>query len=311
MIISLFAGGCHDRQETNRYAVAVLPTPAWNTSSFPALFGGADGKTLRLDRCEQMRELEFVALPGSLFTIEETIANGPNLIFRVTSREYPYPTATGYFIDSRFVKTLKTAPPERLRELPPRRKVIANLLAAKGSIYVWGGNCRRGIPQLLDFFPPAAAVSPRMKMRWTLQGVDCSGLLFEATNGFTPRNVSGLFGYGQPVAIQGLTSTQIMARVEPLDLIVRQRHVQIILDRQWVIESRLGCRSRNGGVVVRPLREVLTELMGSRTPLNDPVAIRDRGEKGFVIRRWYKGEIRTSSGCGGAAPPQPTASGPG
>jgi len=290
VFISLLAGGCHDRQDTDRYALAVLPTPVWNTKSFPALFGGADGKTLRLDRCEQMRGLEFVALPGTPFSIEETIANGPNLIFRVTSRDYPYPMAAGYFIDSRFVKTLRTAPPELARQLPPRRMVIANLLAAKRSIYVWGGNYRQGIPQMLAFFPPAAAVSAQLKKRWTLQGVDCSGLLYEATNGVTPRNVSALFGYGQPVAIQGLTAAQVMAQVEPLDLIVRQRHVQIILDRQWVIESRLGCRAKNGGVVVRPLREVLAELMRSRMPLNDPVAIRDRGEKGFVIRRWYKGE---------------------
>jgi hypothetical protein len=236
-----------------------------------------------------MRELEFVAFPGTMFTIEETIANGPHQIFRVTSREYPYPTATGYFIDSRFVKTQRTAPPERPRELPTRQKVIANLLSAKGSIYVWGGNYRRGVPQLLHFFPPAAAVSPRLEKRWTLQGVDCSGLLYEATNGFTPRNVSGLFGYGQPVAIEGLTAAQIMARVEPLDLIVRQRHVQIVLDRQWVIESRLGCRARNEGVVVRPLREVLAELMGRRIPVNDPGAPGDMGKE-FVIRRWYKGD---------------------
>ncbi len=289
-ILLLLIPGTLLAEEHPLYAVAELPTPVWNIPTFPTIFGGPDGATLRLDHCGQMRGLEFVALPGSVFTIKETIASGTTVIFRVTSRDYPYPAKTGYFIDSRFVKTVSTVPPEQPRLLPPKETVVANLLAARGSIYVWGGNYRSGIPKMLALYPPAPALSPEQKKRWTLQGVDCSGLLYEATNGTTPRNVSALLTYGQAVAIAGLTIEQIMEKVAPLDLIVRQRHVQIILDRQRVIESRLGCKQKNGGVVIRPLREVLTELMESRAPTDDPTDAAAGGGRTFVIRRWYKGE---------------------
>ena len=52
-----------------KYAVARLPTPVFSTPELGGLFGGADGVTLRLDRCGQLRSLEFVALPGTVFDI--------------------------------------------------------------------------------------------------------------------------------------------------------------------------------------------------------------------------------------------------
>jgi hypothetical protein len=122
---------------------------------------------------------------------------------------------------------------------------------------------------------------------WQLAGVDCSGLLYEATNGFTPRNTFSLVEYGRSVPIAGLDPVKIVERLEPLDLIVWSGHVMIVLDRERLIESRLDSGGKGGGVRVRPLREALAELMKGRVPLDDYKAVTANWEKGFVIRRWY------------------------
>jgi hypothetical protein len=278
---------CFAGQPAPRYAVAQSPTPVLNTPEIAAVFG----KTLRTDSCGQLRAMEFVALPGTVFTIEAVVTKGTLTLYRVTSADYPYPRQSGYFIDSRFVRVTEKKPPERTRQLPPKETVIDNLLAAKGSRYVWGGNCRNGLPGMLSLYPPAesASLTPDTAALRQLRGVDCSGLLYEATNGFTPRNTSALSGYGKAVGIAGLGAERIIERVEPLDLIVWQGHVIIILDRELTIESRLDCGGTKGGVVVRPLRETLAGVMQGRVALNDLGDAGERGKKGFVIRRWYAG----------------------
>lgn len=271
------------------YAVALSPTPVLNTPDFAAVFGGRDGKTLRLDGCGQIRETEFVALTGTVFRIEETIKRGGPVIFRVTTDDYPYPTKKGYFIDSRFVRTSADPIPPRPINLPPRRTVIDKLLAAQGKRYVWGGNMREGIPRLLSLYPPAGSLPlpPATAELWQLAGVDCSGLLYEATGGYTPRNTSSLIVYGAPVPVKGLDVAQIIRLVEPLDLIVWQGHVMIILDSERIIESRLDCHGNGGGVRVRSLREALIDIRKSRFPLDNYPAVAERGFRGFVIRRWF------------------------
>jgi hypothetical protein len=272
-----------------------------NTADFAAVFGGSDGKSLRLDSSGLVREVEFVALPGTPFRIEGGIVRGGQTIYRVTTDDYPYPAKTGYFIDSRFVKTSGTPPPPRPRPLPSKQKVIDNLLDARGSRYVWGGNFRTGIPQLLFFYPPSpdTSLSDSTREMWQLAGVDCSGLLYEATNGFTPRNTSSLVEYGRSVPLAGLEPMKIVERLKPLDLIVWSGHVMIVLDRERVIESRLGITGKGGGVVVRPLSEALEEIMKGRTPLDDFHEAKAKMVKGFVIRRWYP-----AGHCPGISPVQ-------
>ncbi|HEX9024754.1 MAG TPA: peptidoglycan endopeptidase [Geobacteraceae bacterium] len=272
-----------------RYAVAVLPTPVLNSADFAGVFGGGDGRTLRRDPCGLMREVEFVALPGTVFRVEETLKHHGVDVYRVTTDDYPYPAATGYFIDSRFVTLAETPPPPRPRRLPSRQELIDRLLAAQGSRYVWGGNQRAGIPQLLAFYPPAPGrpLSQTLSDLWQLRGVDCSGLLYEATGGFTPRNTSALVAYGEAVPIRGLDAGEIARRVEPLDLIVWPGHVMIVIDNGRIIESRLDCSGKKGGVMIRPLGGALGELVRSRVPLNDLSGRICIGVRGFVIRRWY------------------------
>ncbi len=271
-----------------RYAVALTPTPVLNTPDFASVFGGRDGKTLHIDGCGLVREMEFVALPGTVFRVEATLERNGQRILRVTTADYPYPAKTGYFIDSRFVATTATEPPPRPRRLPAREAIIARLLSAEGRRYIWGGNVRGGIPELLRLYPPAtgARLDAATRERWELKGLDCSGLLYEATDGFTPRNTSALISFGRGVSIAGLSTAEIVQRVKPLDLITWSGHVLIILDRQRVIESRLDCKGNGGGVQMRPLTEALDEIMTTRTPLDD-YAAGEKGRKGFVIRRWY------------------------
>jgi len=310
LVVSLLAAtSCFAQAPAPGYAVAVLPTPVLNTADFRGVFGGLDGRALRLDKCGQVREMEFVALPGTPFRIEDTIKSADLTVYRVTTDDYLYPTATGYFIDSRFVRLSETPPPPRSRRLPSRQQVIDNLLAARGSRYVWGGNIRAGIPQLLTFYPPAAgaSLSQALSDLWHLRGVDCSGLLYEATDGFTPRNTSSLVSYGEAVQVRGLTAEEIIRRLEPLDLIAWPGHVMIVIDRGHIIESRLDCGGKGGGVKVCPLRNAIVELIKNRVPLNSYSHI-CIGVKGFVVRRWYPRSFTTPAG---AAPPGLFSSGPG
>jgi len=264
------------------YALAILPAPVFHTPDITAIFGG---KTLRLDSCGQIRELEFIAYPGTVFRVEASTVRNGSVIYRVSTDEYPYPTDKGYFIDSRFVKTVVRKPAARLRRLPPRETVLENLIGARGTAYVWGGNFRAGVPQMLDLYPSASG--HQLSAHVQLQGVDCSGLLYEATGGYTPRNTGALINYGSAVYIAGMNGAQIIGKVAPLDLIVWNGHVMIILDRQRVIESRLDCTGKNGGVQIRPLHVLLNEIMRNRIPVDSYEDAAAKGRKGFVIRRWY------------------------
>jgi hypothetical protein len=289
MAALFLAAPCCAHDSPPPYAVAILPTPVLNTPDFAGVFGGPDGQTLRQDSCGLIRALEFVALAGTPFRIEKAITMGNTVVYRVTSDDYPYPCTTGCYIDGRFVTTTEVKPPPRLRRLPTRESVIAGLLAARGSRYVWGGNVRSGIPEMLTFYPPhrQARLSPRERDTWQLRGVDCSGLLYEATGGFTPRNTSALVRFGKSVPVAGLTAADLVRRLEPLDLIAWNGHVLIVLDRERLIESRPDCTGTAGGVRVRPLRGALEEIMKKRKPLDDLVKENAGEGKWFVVRRWY------------------------
>jgi cell wall-associated NlpC family hydrolase len=287
LLLLFFASSSFPSCREPRYAVATLPTPVLNTPDFAGVFGGPDGMSLRTDASGLIRALEFVALPGTPFLIEAVIRQKQGTVYRVATEDYPSPSRTGYFIDSRFVTASDTKPPARRRVLPALTDIIARLLAARGSAYVWGGNLRSGIPEMLSFFSPSSGVllDSRTSDLWQLRGVDCSGLLYEATGGYTPRNTSSLVTYGTAVPIAGLRAADIVRRLEPLDLIVWSGHVLVVLDRQRVIESHLGGNGSSEGVRVSPLQTRLEEIMSYRTPAD--VSGPATAGRVFVIRRWY------------------------
>lgn len=273
--------------DISRFAVAVGPVPVLNIPDPRGVFGGHDGRTLAADRCGQLRALEFVALPGTVFTVLEELAMGEGTIYRVTTGEYPYPSRSGYYIDSRLVRLQESRTPERARLLPVREEIIARLEGMAGLPYVWGGNIPAGVEELLRLYPPAGPLDQTDRRRWQLYGVDCSGLLYAATDGFTPRNTSSLVGYGSPVAVASRSARQIADRLAPLDLIVWAGHVLVVLDRERVIESRLDCDHPERGVVISPLVERLKGVMATRRPMDRLSADPGKAAHEFVVRRWF------------------------
>jgi len=267
------------------FAVAPGYAPVLNTPDFSAVFGGADGKTLLKDNCGQLRAIEFVALPGTVFSIEAELSQGNRKVYRVKTSDYPYPSKRGYFIDARFVRVQGSKPPERVSTLPAQEKIIDSMKKREGSRYVWGGNSAAGIAELLAWYPPAekTVLSQADRNLWMLAGVDCSGLLYEATDGYTPRNTSALLHFGKSVSIAGKSLQAIKALLEPLDLIVWPGHVIIVIDGGNSIESRLACHEPDKGVRIRPLADRLRDIMKKRKPAD---TVQNNREE-FVVRRWY------------------------
>lgn len=268
------------------FGVARSAAPVLNTPAFRSVFGGPDGRTVKTDRCGQVRELEFIALPGTVFTIRARVADGNNTILQVVTDEYPGPAGSVLYVDSRQVELFDDKPPSRLRRLPSKAAVAAALQASAGVPYVWGGNIQSGVAELMTLFY-RGAVPAAAQRHLTLAGLDCSGLLYQATGGWTPRNTSQLVSFGQAVPVGGRSLEEIAGRLEPLDLIVWNGHVIIVLDRETVIESRLECGKKGaGGVVATPLSRRLTEIMRTRRPVDSwPAAGKQRGV--FVVRRWF------------------------
>jgi hypothetical protein len=271
LLLSLFPVAVPAAQAPPRYAVAEGPTPVLNTPEFAKIFSG----DLILDPCQGVRPVEFVALPGTLFKVEGVQQNGGVTVYRVTSKDYPNRSQTGYFVDARFLKVVQGAYPERSRTLPGLSEVQQGLLASVGRSYVWGGNLRDGVELLGKLYPGGD----------TLAGVDCSGMLYEATNGYTPRNSSTLTRFGAPVAVAGLSAEGIAQKLQPLDLIVWKGHVMVVLDRDRIIQSTMGCQG-GGGVALSPLTETVRHLMKSRKPC-DAYPKGAAGNKAFVVRRWF------------------------
>jgi len=238
------------------YAVARQATPVYHSA--------AAARTVpEPDHCGQVRELEFIALPNAPFTVVRRMQQ----VVEVTTPDYRAPAAVRLYVHQSFLEFLATAPPPRTSVLPEKNAVISALRSAVGLPYVWGGNVRQG-------------VEGRYK------GLDCSGLLYEATNGFTLRNTADLVSFGAAVPVAGLTADQILSSLRPLDLLVWKGHVIIVLDRETAIESILRCgQPGQGGVVTVPLKKRLLDVMKTRIPS-------DRWPEGgakaavFVVRRW-------------------------
>ena len=275
------------------WAVAMMPTPVLSCSDFRSIYGGPFGDRLFLSSAGLVRELEMVAFPGTVFSVlAEIRAPGKPVVYQVTTDEYPYPTKTGYFVDGRCVRLSMARPPARPRPLPSRNKIRFRLLSSIGRLYVWGGNYQQGIPEMLSWYPSSTGLDDSTRKMWMARGVDCSGLIYEATGGYTPRNARALTRFGRPISIAGLTPEAIAACVEPLDLIVWKKHVVIVLDKEHVIQSKTDdfFPGAIGGVRTDPLIPYLRRLMKERTPVDDCDRLPLGCTEPFVVRRWYPEE---------------------
>ena len=267
------------------FAVATTHAPVLSTPDFRSVFGGKDGKTLKKDGCGQIRSLEFVALPGTVFRIEKELMIHGQKILRITTDEYPYPSKNGFFVDARAVRVTAAKPLERRKLLPSRDAILSSLKKMVGTGYVWGGNVSGGVPEMISWYPPSGSspLSDSDSRLWQLAGVDCSGLLYQATGGYTPRNTSALVNIGKEVGISGKSLKDISASLKPLDLIVWPGHVLIVLDDGNIIESRLVCNEPDKGVRIRTIGETLSAVMKKRSPAD----LIKNGGREFVVRRWY------------------------
>ncbi len=259
------------------FVLSSLPTPVLNTPHFSCVFGGKNRDRLLLDEKGHMRALEFVALSGTLFQVLEEF---PDFILRVAIPGY---SSQGiFFIDSRFTRPCGPEK-ETFSSLPKPDLLLARLEKLLGVSYLWGGNYSPGIPEIFSFYPPAVALDPITKNHWMLKGADCSGILYEITEGKTPRNTSSLVHFGEPVPIEGLEINRLPSLLRPLDLIVYVGHLIIVFDSSSTIESR-----ERKGVVKTPIGERLEELFATRIPSNSWPIGEKTSRPSFVIRRFLK-----------------------
>ena len=258
------------------YFVPKVSTPVLNQADFKSVFGGVAG-SLPFDACNLVRVTELIALPGTVF---EIVARHPHHILEVRTAEYL--SLSPLFVDSRFGTEMKKKPPEREKKLPPRQVVLERMKSKVGKPYIWGGNQALGVPELLEYYPPTKTLTQLEKVSWTFEGVDCSGLLYEAVDGALPRNTQDLLFAGKSVPIKGVAWDKIPSLLQPLDLLIWRGHMTIVYDEKQTIESK----HEWGGVCMRNLQERLQLIreVDQKTPADDPIHVLQNPDT-FLVRR--------------------------
>lgn len=240
----------------------IKPAPVLNTPDFHAVF---KEKSLPLDGFGHPLAYEFVALPQMQFKVLQPIK--PNIL----QIQWPTYSDAPLFIDSRFCNAVTNCKPRIQYAFDPLA-ILNHMERRIGTPYVWGGNWADGIPEMLHYYPPTEPLSTKMQTLWTMQGLDCSGLLFEASNGTTPRNTSHLLHTGRSL-LPG-------EPLEPLDMIIYPGHVLFVRTPTTIIESKFPF-----GVRVCPLKERWDEISQERTlaPIWNPQL---NPKTHFTVRRF-------------------------
>ena len=251
-------------------------TPILNTKEFHSVFGGKDGISIPLNEKGFIQALECVALPGTLFQGTSTEYEH---VLEVKSEEYPYKGP--FFVDHRF---LSASEKKREVNLPSSSDILHTLKSLIGNPYFWGGNCP-GIPEMLSFYPPKGDLKKQDFDNWSVKGFDCSGLIYYATNGYTPRNTSSWDHFGKGIDIYGKDIKTIISSLKPLDAIVWNGHILFVYDEETSIESKAG-----EGVVLKDLETRIQNLLDEKKePMNSSPKNRSLY---FLIKRWHPSEIK-------------------
>lgn len=273
------------------YAVAEKPTPILHTTSFARVWWGGKKKnyTLWLDEYGTIDEVDMVALPWTIFDVvgKKTDTDG-NVLYRVETNIYPGVNKKIY-IDSRLVSWHKKRPLDRFIYLPSRETIIKEMKKAIGTPYVRWGNRYQGIDELTTLYPYPKNAPSYIAQQRKLQGVDCSGLLYQATNGYTLRNTRQLITFGKWLNIVWKSNNDIIKMLQPLDIIVWKGHVMIVIDNGNVIESRHDWNTKDTGykwwtriITVQKALDIITHEDPKKRPVNKYTR---KGQ--FVIRRRY------------------------
>lgn len=261
------------------YFISTIPTPLLSTPDFSAVFGGAHG-TLPFDAENLVRALEMIAFPETVF---EVVQSHGEFILEVQTAEYPslYPL----YVDKRFGKKAKHRPPPRSKTLPEASVLLDRMKNLIGRPYIWGGNYACGIHEILTHYPAPKhkTLSALETSSWTFQGVDCSGLLYEASEGALPRNTQDLLFVGKSVPITHLSWDELPGVLEPLDLLIWKGHMTIVFDDKRVIESK----HEWGGVTMTDLKKRLKYLrtVDKKKGAEDPIQVLQNPDT-FLVRRF-------------------------
>lgn len=240
------------KQKKSTYAIAKGPAPLYGTPSFPHHLSSLDGAK---DHQGLLKQIEIIALPGTKFTLLEQL---PQNVFEIRTADYP--STTPLYVDGRFLQTATGSTPEREKKLPSADSILKFMQSLLGARYFWGGNWAEGIPLMADLYPQLPLDDDLL-----CRGVDCSGLLYQATGGFTPRNTAQLCNYGTRIEFD-------FENVKPLDMMVWRGHVIFVLDHDSVIESALG-----KGVFVSDIKERVNFFQDKLRADSKP----------FFFRRWH------------------------
>jgi len=269
------------RLPTGKYAVSIFDTPVLNSPEFDRIYGGKNGRSLEFSKSGLVKELEYVAFPGSVFKIIDEYKKDNHSIYKVISDEYDIVlNGTELFIDSRFVELEDKKPEKKLISKPSKEQIYNYFERSKNADYVWGANNLKGVEKMIEYYKPSGNISSQVYNHWCMKGVDCSGLIYEATAGYTPRNTHQMVSYGEGIKIEGMSVYEIADLLEPLDMIVWKGHVVYVYDKNTTIESAQSA----GGVVKRDLISSLSKIMQTRRPADE---WSDNAGKIFVVRRWW------------------------
>ena len=242
----------------------------------------------KFDWSNLIRELIVVYPKWTVFSLVKKRMKWKNTYYEVRTNEFDAknnPTHS-FYIDSRFVDVSKTHPKDLIPKLPSSEQILLNMHNALWSSYIWGWTRYKGVPELNNYFPSDVQLSDGQLKQKTLRGVDCSWLLYQSTNGYTPRNSHWLLTYWNAVEIEWNTVDQIIKKLRPLDLIVWAGHVIIVYDANNVIESRWYPWFK-WGVMMTKTKTRLQEIMETRQPVNNWSESKKPNAEKFVVRRRY------------------------
>lgn len=262
-------------------AITTGPTPVFNTPTFPRSFGCETGNCMELDNQGLFRRVETILFPATDVQVLERVGNAN--IWRIETSDYP---GLNHYVDGRFLRFHESAKNTRKTASTVEMLKTMTKLENSKTPYIWGGNWPDGIPELSQYYPSKRSfelLPEAMQNIWQLKGVDCSGLLYYASNGTTPRNTSGLLTHGKALNIEGCKIDKILEQLKPLDLIAWMGHVICVLDKTTFIESK-----NPDGVVFSDAYDRLEEVMNTRIPVNH---WRNAQDCSFVVRRWHPEQI--------------------
>ncbi len=278
------------------YWVTVLPTPLywlnkkW-TIDINRIMWWEWSTWLLLDSSNTIDQLGIVLPVWTPVTLIKKIVNWKFTYYEVRTRDFDvwYGENDAYFLDSRFVKLEEHKPDEVIHKLPDMSSIFKTLLAAVDSQYIWWGSYYQWIPEINELYPTPSDVnlSTWEQQYKILQWTDCSWLLWQATNGYTPRTTRTLLTFWDSVAISWMSVNEITKVVKPLDLIVWAGHVIIILSDEYAIES-IWKKDFEWWVEIVSLKERLEDIFTRRQPVDEWSKSSLPEKQKFVIRRWFK-----------------------